>query len=886
MTNNHQIHSAEETSVAQKLPEANVKKSRRISPFWLLPIIALIIGATLFFQIIKEQGETIHITFATGDGLVANKTQVRYQGLQIGVVKKVNFADDLKSVAVEANIYPEAKTVLRETTKFWLVQPNASLAGISGLDTLISGNYITLQPGEGDYKYDFVAETESPIAQIDDGDLLIRLISEDLGSISPGAAVFYKKLPVGKVLKYGFTPDQKNVEIHVAIEKAYKNLIKKDSRFWNISGIRADVDFSGVNINVDSLQAVVQGAITFDSPEKSELANQNEQYTLYPDLRSAQRGIEVEITLPNDSSFKEGITEVYLQGSPVGIISSIDDADVNDDYMEGTLLLNPSIKDSLRQTTQFIIHSPKLNLGNLEKLPDMLRGVYLEMIAGKGEPSTKFSALREDELLLNQPNTLILTLTAPETYGINKGEYIYYNNINIGRLIEQKVDIDGVRFKAVISPQYRNLIHAGTQFIAATNFDISFGLDGLKMHAARPEKWLQGGVRIISGKPHGEAKTSYPIYKDQSHAEMGLVSTNLKPSITLQTKQLPSISKGSLVLYRQYEVGQVLEVRPLKEHFDVDIAIYPKFAHLLTPNSRFWVESAAQIDITPKGISIQATPIARSLKGAISFDNHGSGKNTALYASELKAKSAGQIITLITDDATNLSTGMDLRYMGLTVGEIEEISLDKATKKIKAKALMNPNYMSIVAKENSVFKVISPQISAGGIENIDSLLQPYIDIEAGAGKYKTQFNLSDNNNSKALKFTQGFPIILEANDALNLTEGSPVMYRGVDVGKIRQLTLNNLGDRVLIHIAIAPKYAHLVRQNSQFWITTGYSAELGWSGIEVNTGSVQQLLKGGISFSTPSSTVVQPQAKANQRFLLQVKTPKDAKQWNSGVLAE
>ncbi|MCI7352651.1 MAG: MlaD family protein, partial [[Actinobacillus] rossii] len=129
---------------SEQLKTAQIRQSRRISPFWLLPIIALIIGATLFFQIIKEQGYTVNITFATGDGLVANKTQIRYQGLQIGVVKKVNFTDDLKKVVVEANIYPEAKTVLRETTKFWLVQHNASLAGISGLDTLISGNYITL----------------------------------------------------------------------------------------------------------------------------------------------------------------------------------------------------------------------------------------------------------------------------------------------------------------------------------------------------------------------------------------------------------------------------------------------------------------------------------------------------------------------------------------------------------------------------------------------------------------------------------------------------------------------------------------------------------------------------------------------------------------------
>ena len=645
------------TNQQNKLPEhiqtAKVRQSRRISPFWLLPIIALIIGATLFFQIIKEQGDTITITFAHGDGLVANKTQIRYQGLQIGVVKKVNFTEDLKKVEVQANIYPEAKTVLRENTKFWLVQPNASLAGISGLDTLISGNYITLQPGDGSYQDEFTAETEGPIAQINEGDLLIHLISNDLGSISVGSSVFYKKMPVGKVMNYRFTKDQKEIEIDIVIEKAYTNLVKKESHFWNISGIKADVGMSGIKLDIDSLASVVQGAVAFDSPEQSETATQNEKFTLYPNLQAAQSGVEVDMELPN---------------------------------------------------------------------------------------------------------------------------------------------------------------------------------------------------------------------------------------ITLKTETLPSISQHSVVLYRQYEVGKILDIRPMKSHFDVDVYIYPKYRHLLTDKSLFWVESAAQIDITPKGISIQATPISRSLKGAISFDNSGSSKNTTLYENELRAKSAGQVITLTANDAKNLSKGMRLRYMGLSVGEIESITLDTKANKIIAKALMNPSYMNIVAKEGSQFQVISPKISAGGIDNLDSLLQPYIDIDVGNGARKTQFPLNDSNNEQQFKVSSGFPITLEAGDASNLSVGAPVMYRGVDVGKIKNMELNSLGDRVLIHILITHKYAHLVRQNSEFWVSSGYSAGLGWSGIEVNTGSMQQLLKGGIAFSTPSSTVVQPQAKANQRFLLQERRPNDAKQWNSGAM--
>ncbi len=868
---------------------AKIRQGKRLSPFWLLPLVALCIGALLFFQIIKEQGYSVKITFANGDGLVANKTQIRYQGLQIGVVKKVSFTEDLKQVEVEANIYPEAKTVLRENTRFWLVQPSASLAGISGLDALVSGNYITLQPGDGDYKYNFTAETESPIAQVNDGDLLIRLIADDLGSISAGASVYFKKIPVGKIYDYRFSKDQKKVEIQLVIDKAYANLVKKDSRFWNISGVNANIGLSGVNVNIDSLNAVVQGAVSFDSPHDSPSAEQNQTYTLYPNLQAAKRGIEVNVLLPDISGLEAGKTAVYYQNVSVGVLSELDTAEVGQDKVVGKLLLDPSIDHLLKTNSYIVIRSQKLNLGNLADLPAILRGDYLELIPGDGEESRQFTVYKENELLLQQPNTLVFTLTAPETYDVAEGQKIYYNNIAIGDLVEQKIDINGVTFKAAVAARYRHLIHADSQFVAATNFDMSFGVNGVRFEAANPEKWLQGGVRVIDSKDkkHNKAHPleSYPLYKNLSNAEAGITSHELTPSITLTTQNLPSIGSSSLVLYRQYEVGKILEVRPKQNHFEVDVFIYPKHKHLLTDKSLFWVESAAQIDITPKGISIQATPVMRSLKGAISFDNSGSGRNKTLYANELRAKSAGQVITLNADNAANLSKGMSLRYMGLTVGEIDSINLDHKNKKIVAKALINPGYMNIIAKEGSQFNVISPQISAGGIENLDSLLQPYIDITAGAGKGQTQFTLQTGSSGGGNnKYNNGLPLVLETSDALNLTVGSPIMYRGVEVGKIRNMELNSLGDRVLIHIIIGQKHQHLVRQNSEFWISSGYSAELGWSGMEIYTGSMQQLLKGGISFSTPSGTVVQPQAKSNQRFLLQIKRPENEKNWNQGVL--
>jgi len=853
--------------------EALLRKNKRISPFWLLPFIALCIGAILFFQIVQERGKTITITFSNGAGLVADKTPIRYQGLQIGVVKKVNFTDNMQKVKVEANIYSEATEVLKENTKFWLVQPSVSLAGISGLDSLVSGNYITLQPGDGDSEDEFIAEEQGPIAQVNPGDLLIHLISDDLGSIS---------MPVGKIYDYRFNKENK-VEIDVVIDKAFTRFVKKDSRFWNISGINANINASGVNVEIDSLNSVVQGAVSFDSPPDSPQAVTNSHYTLYSNLQAAKRGIEVEVTIPVTAGLDAGQTTVYYGDEQVGLLSSLSADENNEEILKGTLLIDPNQANLLKTNTRIVLKNRKLDLGDIANPQKFFRGDYFEIIPGSGESKTQFEVIRENELLLKAPNTLVLTLTAPETYGIAEGQSVFYNNIAIGQIVKQHLNVDGVKFEVAIASEYRNLIHENTQFVAASNFDVSLGIDGLRFESATPSKWLQGGVRVLAKKGSGAPHSTYPLYKDISSAETGVTGNLVNPSIVLHSTNLPSISKGSVVLYRQFEVGKIINVRPKANNFDIDVYIYPAYQDLLTDKSVFWVESAAQIDITPKGISIQASPVARSLKGAISFDNTGSGKNKTLYPSELRAKSAGQVITLITDDATALSKGMSLRYLGMNVGEVEQIALDQNTNRITAKALINPSYMGMIAKEGTVFKVISPQISAGGIENLDSLLQPYIDIELGKGPSKTQFNLTQTAQPRN-KYSNGVPFILETSDAMNLTEGSPVLYRGVEVGTVRKFELNSLGDRVLVHIAITPKYQHLVRKNSEFWVSSGYDFNFGWKGAEFNTGSVQQLLKGGISFSTPSGTIVQPQATANQRFMLQVKKPAEAPTWNSGAL--
>ena len=477
---------------------------------------------------------------------------------------------------------------------------------------------------------------------------------------------------------------------------------------------------------------------------------------------------------------------------------------------------------------------------------------------------------------------LALAFQASESYGVDEGQGIYYNDVQIGEILKRKLTLNNVEFKGVIYPPYRHLVGQNSKFVAISNLDVNIGLDGLRIKAGSPSDWVKGGVRLISDKPTGEAKNEYPLYKDTDHAELGVASSEKRATLTLSAKELSGISQGSVVLYRDFQVGEVLKVRPTQKQFEVELFIEPAYRHLISEKNRYWVEPAVSADVSLKGVNIQAAPIMRTLKGAISFDNQAGSGSKTLFASKDKALSGNTYLTLIAKDASKLSEGMDIKYMGLTVGKVEKLELQNARKQIKATAYVEGQYYPLLAKAGSKFNVISPEISTSGVKNIDAALQNYISVEAGSGKTETQFSLEDTDTLKTT-YDSGFPVIVETSDAQGIQVEAPVLYRGMQVGIVKKMSLSELGDRVFIHLAIEHKYQHLVRNNTEFWAASGYTMDISLQGVSMNSGTMSQLLNGGIAFSTPSGRVVQPQAKPNRHFLLQRKIPQEAPEWDQGI---
>ncbi|MET0682959.1 MAG: MlaD family protein, partial [Casimicrobiaceae bacterium] len=148
------------------LPKAVVtrRKKLRISIIWIIPLLAALVAIGIVVQRIRSEGPTITIVLKDAEGIEAGKTFIRYKDVRIGLVSAVELSEDYAKVLVKAKIAKHAAGLMVADAKFWIVEPRISLSGVSGLSTLLSGNYIGFQAGKSsDSQTLFFALEEPPI---------------------------------------------------------------------------------------------------------------------------------------------------------------------------------------------------------------------------------------------------------------------------------------------------------------------------------------------------------------------------------------------------------------------------------------------------------------------------------------------------------------------------------------------------------------------------------------------------------------------------------------------------------------------------------------------------------------------------------------------------
>jgi len=265
-------------------------RKRKLSIVWIVPLAAAAIGLFLVYKTFTEKGPQITIMFETAESLEAGKTKIKYKNVELGVVEAINLSPDLSHIILTAQLRKEAEAFLSENTRFWVERARVAAGKVSGVETLLSGAYIGMDPGKtGEKTFQFKGLETPPIVTADLPGRHFVLEAPRLGSLDIGAPVYYRQIKVGQVVGFNLDDDGKAVTIKLFIHAPHHKLVFSNTRFWNASGLDFTMDAQGIRMNTESLVTILVGGIAFETPTNLETcgqASENEVFKLYADFES------------------------------------------------------------------------------------------------------------------------------------------------------------------------------------------------------------------------------------------------------------------------------------------------------------------------------------------------------------------------------------------------------------------------------------------------------------------------------------------------------------------------------------------------------------------------------------------------------------------------
>ena len=315
------------------VPEAThvPKKRSRLPVVWIVPIVAALVAVGIVVQKYLNEGPTIRITFPSAEGIEPGKTFIKYKDVEIGKVTQVNLTDNHTKILVTAKMEKSAEGMLDNDARFWLVKPRVSLSGVSGLGTILSGNFIGFEPGKSTVKRrDFVAlENPPPITRDRLGREFV-LRADTLGSLGLGSPVYFRRLGVGDVIAYDLAKDGRSMEIRIFINAPHDKFVTPDTRFWEASGLDVSMGADGLSLRTASVTSLIAGGLVFETPSSGPAAEAEPltAFTLFKDRKAALAPTLKELR-PFVIRFKESLrglsvgAPVLFLGMPVGEVTDI-----------------------------------------------------------------------------------------------------------------------------------------------------------------------------------------------------------------------------------------------------------------------------------------------------------------------------------------------------------------------------------------------------------------------------------------------------------------------------------------------------------------------------------------------------------------------------------
>ena len=309
--------------------KAVIVKHSRFSPIWLIPIIALVVAASVAYQAIATRGIPVVVVFDEAQGIKEGKSVVKFRDIAVGTVDSISFRD-ADHIELHLSLDQAMAPFLIEGSNWWVVRPRFGGGAISGLETIVSGSFVTFEPSVksgGAAKREYVGLEDPPLPASERPGLPILLHTDNVGGLEAGSPIFYRDVHVGDVAHVGLSEDGSKVDIRAVIETTHSKLVKRTSTFWNAGGVEMSIGSGGIDVKTESLKSFLIGGIAFDSPQHGQLAKKGDAFWLNAShaeakmVKQTHGGLRLVLETPALGGVNAG-NPVYYREVPVGAVLS------------------------------------------------------------------------------------------------------------------------------------------------------------------------------------------------------------------------------------------------------------------------------------------------------------------------------------------------------------------------------------------------------------------------------------------------------------------------------------------------------------------------------------------------------------------------------------
>jgi paraquat-inducible protein B len=841
--------------------QVTISKKEGISAVWLVPIIALLFGSWLLAKAVMERGTFITVQFDSARGIVVGKTEVRYKGLVAGVVSDVEVSEDLQSVIVEIEMIPTAAKVLTDKTLFWYVTADVSFQGVKGLDTILSGSYINIQPDtdlSGSSQRHFIALKEEPTLDFSTPGLHITLHTKTLGSLGKQSPVSFKQITVGHISGFKYNEQTNLVDINVFIQPRYANLVKESSRFWNASGFDISGSLtSGVNVRTQSLASIISGGIAFDNSivdDKKITAINGSEYQLHPDFKTAEMGHEITLTLNWDSGVDRGAAVMY-QGIKLGEIDTFLKIDAESRKITAKAKIDPRVIPYLTDDTQFFVVSPTIDLSGVTNFNSLLAGTHIGF-----RPSLTGTA-KSDFILYNHKPAysynepgLHLILHSNDAGSLVQGTGVYYHQQRVGD-IQEIINTGPSKFiiHIFIDPKYQSYVSTDSRFWNASGVNISGGLQSFEVKAQSLQSILKGGIAFDEGLKEElpENGTNFDLFSSIDIAKQ-------REIFTLKIPSAKGLSTKTRIRYRGETIGSVHKISHENDAVTLQVGVLPNFKHLLKVDSQFWL---VRPQLTLSGMADTDAIFG----GAYITLTAGTGvpHRQFLLSNVAPAKhisAAGLQLALVSPSGNVVSPGNPISYRGITIGQVDNVALDHKGINVNIHISIDDEYRHLINNSTRFYNA-SGITASGGISNfivktesMDSILR------GGISFYNPENEQLDGILKEGQNFTlyqhidharsAGLAITIDFDEIAGLKSNLKIKYKDQTIGHVERLVFDSkvYGTKAIAYLNDAGR--HFAVKDSKFWLS---QPEVGLVGNK----NFNAILEGGFISVKPGKSVEQ-----------------------------